>query len=286
MLVLFFLIQVGKIDSMWNPSQYQRFGDERSRPFFELVAQIPDLINGAAPRHVVDLGCGDGLLTATLAKRWATADVFGIDSDDAMLAAADAQPKSQARLSFRKGNLLSWSACDEGFETIDVVVSNAAMQWDLDHLSRLSHTFAQITPGGYLAFQVPGNLDDPHHQAIRALRAATQWKNIGLMASLPTRTHVSFPATTYLTELANLGASVDAWETSYVHVLHGDDPILEWVKGTGLRPVLKALPSEQDRDRFCSELAPMLREAYSSYPYGTPFPFRRVFVVAHKPPVH
>jgi trans-aconitate 2-methyltransferase len=266
---------------MWNPVQYQRFGDERARPFYELVSQIPELINGAPPRQVVDLGCGDGPLTASLMKRWPTAEIVGIDSDAAMLDAASSL--SQARLSFTFGDLRTWSAIDNGFATVDVVLANAALQWDLDHLTRLPHTFAQVSPGGYLAFQVPGNLDDPHHQAIRSLRAASHWRDVGRLASLPPRTHVSFSPLTYLSELAKLGAIVNAWETSYVHVLHGLDPILEWVKGTGLRPVLNALESDEDRDRFCAELAPLLREAYPSHDFGTPFPFRRVFVVAQKP---
>jgi trans-aconitate 2-methyltransferase len=268
---------------MWNPEQYGQYSDERSRPFFELVSQIPDtaVSTGATNPVVVDLGCGPGPLTAALASRWPDARVIGADNDPAMLAAAD-QITGHANLTFADVDLRNWSASDLGVAEVDVIVANAALQWDLDHRERLPHLVKQLRIGGYLAFQVPGNLDDPHHQAIRHLRSLTHWQRFDGVAALPERTHVSYPATTYLETLAPLSKQVNTWETSYVHILQGENPILEWVKGTGLRPVLNALPTDDDRQRFCDELAPMLREAYPSKPFGTPFPFRRVFVVAQR----
>jgi trans-aconitate 2-methyltransferase len=271
---------------MWNPEQYQRFGDERSRPFFELVSQIPDLVNSAPPQSIVDLGCGPGHLTATLAHRWKTSTVIGLDNDSAMLQSAGSLRGSElsahTNLSFAYGDLSTWTALQHQQPSIDVIIANAALQWDVNHLSYLPTLFEQVTRGGYLAFQVPGNLDDPHHQAIRSLRAEPKWSVMPGIAALPARTHISFSAVDYLNALAPLGAIVNAWETSYVHILQGEDPILEWVKGTGLRPVLNALLTDEARHEFCHELAPMLRAAYPTYAYGTPFPFRRVFTVARR----
>lgn len=257
---------------MWDPRQYSRFGDERSRPFFELVRRIA----AVDAKTVVDLGCGPGNLTAALAERFVGAHIIGVDNDVAMLRAAAAHTGDRVR--FEAGDLATWAP----EQPVDVLVSNAALQWDLDHLARLPSLLRHVAPGGWFAFQVPGNLDDPHHQAIRALRRREPWAAIPAMTAIPERTHVSRPAVEYLDVLAREGCRVDAWETTYVHVLSGPNPVLEWVKGTALRPVLDALPDDESRVAFCDELAVLLGEAYPSQPYGTPFPFRRVFVVAQR----
>ena len=255
----------------WDPNQYAKYTDERSRPFVELVNRI----GAIQPRSVVDLGCGSGELTATLGQRWPNAHVVGVDNDDAMLAAA--QSFTTDRVSFSKGDIASWVPPS----TVDVIVSNAALQWVPGHLGQLPQLVEHLNPGGWLAVQVPGNLDDPHHQAIRQVRAMPQWKE--RIGDLAERTHSSYPAEVYLSLLSDLGMdlTVDAWETTYVHILQGENPVLEWVKGTGLRPVLSRLTPNQQTE-FCDDLAPLLRAAYGSRPWGTPFPFRRVFVVAHK----
>ena len=262
---------------MWNPEQYARYADERSRPFFELV----DRIRTATPKSVVDLGCGPGNLTASLAQRWPAAQVRGIDNDTAMLASAELHATTNAsteahHLRFEAGDIATWRP----EEPVDIIVSNAALQWIPNHIELLPELLDHIRPGGSLAFQVPGNLDDPHHSAIRAVRGRPRWSSLPSLRDLPERTHESQPAVAYTDKLAALGYEVDAWETTYVHILSGDDPILEWVKGTALRPVFDALPGQESRDAFCAELAPLLREAYPSRAYGTPFPFRRTFVVA------
>lgn len=259
---------------MWNPEQYARFSDERSRPFVELVNRI----GADNPATVVDLGCGPGPLTASLCDRWPSATVLGVDSDPAMLAWANSLVSQDLQLEFVNGDIATWRVPT----AVDVVVSNAAFQWVPNHLELLPELASQVRVGGWFAFQVPGNLDDPHHQAIRAVRRRPQWAAIPTLAALPERTHVSSTAVAYADVLASRGFDVDAWETTYVHILQGPDPILEWVKGTGLRPVLHALPTDEARNEFCAELAPLLRDAYPAHSYGTPFPFRRVFVVARR----
>ncbi len=255
--------------ALWDPQQYQRFGDERARPFFDLVGRI----SASDPTTVVDLGCGPGNLTATLAERWQTATVEGVDNDSNMLAAA--QQHSSARVRFSLGDVTTWKPAS----SVDVLVSNATLQWIPDHLRLMPRFIDALSAHGWLAFQLPGNLDDPHHQAIREVMAAPHWASV--FADVPERRMGSYPAVTYLSSLSRLGCKVDTWETSYVHVLQGADPVLEWVKGTALRPVLARLTPAQQPD-FLRELADLLRSAYSTYPWGTPLPFRRIFVVAQR----
>lgn len=259
---------------MWDPQQYLAFGDERSRPFFDLVRRI----DAAAPARVLDLGCGPGQLTATLARRWPEAEVVGVDSSAEMVATARAgavEPDGRPR--FELGDLRDVEP--EG--PVDVLVSNATLQWLPDHVELLARFADWLAPGGWLAFQVPGNFTAPSHRLLADLRRAPRWADrVGEGADR--HLAVQDPAR-YADVLAGLGLRVDAWETTYLHLLEGPDPVLEWVKGTGLRPVLAAL-SPSEAEAFSSEYAARLRAAYPPRSDGiTPFPFRRVFVVAQRP---
>jgi trans-aconitate 2-methyltransferase len=258
----------------WDPRQYQRYSDERSRPFHELVDRIA--IDPAAVERAVDLGCGPGHLTATLCDRWSKAHVIGVDNDANMLASAAAL--AHDRLSFGSGTVQGWRPA----VPVDVVVSNATLQWIPGHLAMLPDLLTMVRPGGWFAFQVPANLNDPHHQEIRSLYRSAPWSDIPAVKALPDRTHSSHTATEYLDVLAPLCSHIDGWETTYLHILQGDDPVLEWVKGTALRPVFAALESVEARTEFLAELAPRLRTAYPSSAWGTPFPFKRIFVVAQR----
>ena len=260
---------------MWNPKLYQQFADERSRPFFDLVGRITIPEAGL----VVDLGCGTGSLTATLNDRWPTASVIGIDNDAAMLDAA--RPLAHERLRFEHGSIDEWTPP----VGIDVIVANASLQWAPNHPQRLPLWIDALTPGGSLGFQVPGNFDDPHHAAIRAQVASPLWRDVARLPSIVgQRTHGALLARGYLDLLRPLAsvADVDAWETTYVHILPGDDPVLEWVKGTALRPVLALLDTDEQRKDFCAELGQKLGVEFPRRDWGTAFPFRRVFVVTRR----
>lgn len=251
----------------WDPSQYARYSDERSRPFFDLTGRI----RFEQPESVVDLGCGSGELTATLADRWPGARVEGIDSSPAMLEKAATYSD---RVRFSQANISAW----EPSSPIDVLVSNAALQWVDGHIDLLPRFVRAINPGGVLAFQVPGNFECPSHVLLRELRQSPRWK--------PSLGHDavrlgSHDPEDYLDALAGAGCEVDAWETTYLHVLKGPDAVLEWVKGTALRPVLDLLDEEQTPE-FLAEYGSLLRDAYPQRDYGTVFPFRRIFVVAHR----
>jgi trans-aconitate 2-methyltransferase len=258
---------------MWDPGQYLRFGDERSRPFADLLARV----GAVSPGHVVDLGCGPGHLTAVLAERWPEAQVLGVDNSPEMIAAANAgiSADSRGRLSFALADIRDW----QPDHPVDVFVSNAVLQWVPGHMDLLTRWAGALAPGGWLAVQLPGNFDQPSHAILRDLVTSSRWRPLLGEASLNRQT--GDPAT-YLDLLARAGCRVDAWETTYLHVLPGDDPVLEWYKGTGLRPVLAALPPQRTAD-FLAEYAARARDAYPPAPYGTVLPFRRVFVVATRP---
>ena len=255
---------------MWDPGQYQRFADERSRPFADLTARI----GAGQPASVVDLGCGPGNLTAGLARRWPGATVHGVDSSPAMIEAAR-QQDDPPRLTFEVADLRDWRPAGP----VDVITSNAVLQWVPGHLDLLPHWVEWLSPGGWLAFQLPGNFGQPLHAAISEMAASPRWRPL-LGAS--EFTWQAGEVTGYLDVLAGAGCQVDAWETTYLHVLPGDDPVVEWVKGSALRPVLAVLDDEQAAE-FLAEYRERMRRAYPPRPYGTVLPFRRVFVVAHRP---
>lgn len=258
----------------WDPEQYSRFADHRDRPFHDLLARV----GATAPRLVADLGCGPGTLTRTLAQRWPTAHVVGVDSSPEMVERASGL--AGERLTFRLADLRDWVAERVGQGTAyDVVVSNATLQWVPDHLDLLPDLVSVLAPDGWLAIQVPGNHDAPLHAILRELAGTEPYAAHAARAA--DRFTLPDPED-YLRVLADLGCEVDAWETTYLQVLQGEDPVFEWISGTGARPVLQALPDDL-RARFEEEYRARLREAYPRRPFGTVLPFRRVFAVAHRP---
>ena len=254
---------------MWDPGQYGRYADERGRPYHELVGRVA----AESPGFVVDLGCGDGSLTATLPERWPDASVLGIDSSEAML--FDAARHATPRLSFAPGRIEDWSPDRQ----VEVLVSNAALHWVPDHRSHLPRLLEMLAPRGWLAVQMPGNTDAPSHRLLTELRRSPRWRE--RLDPGPGRwPDVAEPAD-YARQLLALDCRVDAWETTYAHVLSGPDPVLDWTRGTALRPVLAQL-SPADAAAFEAEYGALLRSAYPAEAYGTVVPFRRVFFVAQR----
>ncbi|SFN91698.1 trans-aconitate 2-methyltransferase [Actinomadura madurae] len=254
-------------DAVWDPVQYGIFSDQRSRPFAELVGRL----GGPPPARVTDLGCGSGELTASLAARWPHAVIDALDASPEMIAAAR-EHEIPGRLGFRVADVTAWAP----ERPADLIVSNAVLQWVPEHPDLLPRWAGSLTPGGRLAFQVPGNFDAPSHVLLREQGRSARWR--GKLGSLQRDAPVLDPAG-YFDLLARHGCDVDAWETTYTQVLQGEDAVLEWVKGTALRPVLTALDPEEAGE-FLAEYRERLRRAYPAAPYGTLFPFRRIFVIA------
>lgn len=253
---------------MWDPKKYLAYADHRARPFFELVARI-DI---AEPRRVVDLGCGPGHLTTTLAKRWPHAKIEASDLSSEMVAAARAAGVDAQRL-----DVHDWQPAPD----TDVVITNAVLQWVPDHRDLLRRWAGQLHAGAWLAMQVPGNMDAPSHVLSRELAHRPEWRKRLDGVALRDETAVD-PPIAYASLLTESGCAVDAWETTYVQRLTGPNAVLEWITGTALRPIRAAL-NDEDWHRFRDELAPMLDAAYPPRADGTTwFPFRRVFAVARK----
>jgi trans-aconitate 2-methyltransferase len=256
---------------MWDPGQYLRYAGERARPFFDLLTRV----GADEPGYVADLGCGPGNLTAVLADRWPAAEVVGVDNSPEMIDAARAVARDRDRLSFMLADIRDWRPDRKA----DVLLSNAVLQWVPGHLDLVRQWPGLLAPGGWLAFQLPGNFDQPTHAILLDLVRSARWAP--LLGGVALNRQAGSPGE-YLDLLADAGCSVDAWETTYLHVLYGPDPVVEWYRGTGLRPVLAALEPSQ-AERFVAEYAERVAEAYPPAPYGTVLPFRRVFVVAQAP---
>jgi trans-aconitate 2-methyltransferase len=253
---------------MWDPAVYRRFGAERSRPFADLVARI----GAERPRAVVDLGCGPGELTATLAERWPGAGVTGVDSSPEMIARASSLG---APVDFRLGDVRDWQPGPD----VDVLVSNATLQWVPGHDALLARWARALPAGAWLAVQVPGNFDAPSHRALREVARSTPFATA---AGDVVRDAPVDDAAGYARLLTGAGAAVDAWETTYVHLLPAsaaEHPVLRWMEGTALRPVRAALDDAAWRE-FRAVLGARLATAYPARDGLVAFPFRRVFVVA------
>ncbi len=249
----------------WDPHQYALYGDERSRPFFELLARVPD----RGYRSIVDLGCGPGNLTRSLAERWPEARVLGVDSSPQMLAESDAV-KMPGRLDFQLADIAGFD------QPHDLIYSNAALQWLGDHEGLIPRLAGLVKPGGCLAVQMPSNFYARSHALLTEVAAEGPWAAKLANGWWPLAVE---ELGWYVRCLWPLGFSVEAWATEYYLILQGDDPVLAWVKGTAFRPVLQLLGPELGAG-FEAEYARRLREAYPKTEHGTIFPFKRIFFVA------
>jgi trans-aconitate 2-methyltransferase len=256
----------------WDPALYLRYDDERSRPFLDLLARV----RADRPSVVVDLGCGEGALTASLARRWPGARVTGIDSSASMLAAAAAHAVPGS-VTFETGDVRDWRPAGP----VDVLVSNAVLQWVPGHEEVLARWPSHLAPGGWLAVQVPGNFGSPTHVLLGELCRSPRWAD--RVGDVPRDMDAVLEPAGYHDVLSGAGLRTDVWETTYLHVLTGEDPVLTWVLATQLRPVLARL-GDDDAAEFTAAYAAALGEAYPRRPDGTTLlPFRRIFAVGKAP---
>ncbi|MFS0701549.1 methyltransferase domain-containing protein [Cellulomonas sp. 179-A 4D5 NHS] len=263
---------------MWDPRQYALFGTHRGRPFADLLARV----DAPAPRLVVDLGCGDGPLTLGLTERWPGARVVGVDSSPQMLDAARALD-TEGRVEWVEARAEDWDPATLG-GPVDVLVTNALLQWVPGHLDLLPRWVRALAPGGWLALQVPENFGAPSHRLMREV-AARHPRAADLLPLLERAAAVASPGE-YLGALARLGLEPDVWTTTYEHVLDpaGEQasPVLEWVRATGLRPVLGVLTDDAERAAFLDDYTAELDRAYPRAEWGVVLGFSRVFAVGHR----
>ncbi len=254
---------------MWNANQYLKFSTERDRPFLDLLARVEH----NNPKHLADLGCGTGHLTAKLLEKFPNAHITGLDSSVQMLEKAVAF--STSRLEFLEADFATW----QPENPLDVIISNAALQWNNNHETLIPKLAGLLEADGILAVQMPINFVQPSHTILADLSQSQTWKQH--LKNYSSKLRAPKSTAWYIQILSSLGFTVDAWETTYQHILQGENAVLEWVKGTALRPVLKALPSEL-HTVFLEELGAKYLEVYPEKSFGTLFPFNRLFFVAKK----
>ncbi len=253
----------------WNPELYRRFEDERTRPARELLARVPI----AAPKRVYDLGCGPGNSTELLVERFANAEVIGTDNSEPMLASARQRLPA---CKFESSDIAIW----QPDAPADVIYSNAALQWVGDHETLIPKLFRQLAPGGVLAIQMPDNREEPTHRSMREVAGLAPW-SVLIGDAAKARTKILTIAE-YYDLLAENGAEVDVWRTAYQHPMESPAKIVEWVRGTGLKPFVDALP-EAERTGFLAEYESRIAQAYPKRTDGKRLlAFPRMFIVAKR----
>jgi trans-aconitate 2-methyltransferase len=246
---------------------YLQFATERTQPAVDLLTRI----RLAHAARIIDIGCGPGNSTALLRQRWPEASIIGLDNSPEMLAAArQAYPSEQWLLA----DAATWQA-DLPF---DLVFSNAALQWLPDHETLFPQLLAQVAPGGALAVQLPAHYDSPLHQVTFEVAQAPAWRHL---MDRPRQALTHHPAAFYYRALRPHAAQLDIWETEYYHIVENPQAIVTWFRGTGLRPFLEALESDEQRLQFEQQVLEGYTHAYPSQPDGyVLFPFRRLFMIA------
>jgi trans-aconitate 2-methyltransferase len=250
----------------WDPGQYLRFVDERTRPALDLLARL-DL---AVPRRIVDLGCGPGNSTALLRQRWPEAEITGLDSSADMLATAR---RDHPGIEFLPGDIADWAPA----EPYDLVFANASLQWVGDHARLLPRLVAAVAPDGALAVQMPRNHDFATHALMRQVAAEGPWRDRlgGARDPSPVK-----PPEFYYDALAPLCRRFVLWETNYIQIMAGIPAIIAWLQGTGLRPFLARLDETEQR-QFLDRYAALLTDAFPPQVDGKVLlPYPRLFFIA------
>jgi len=255
--------------STWDPAQYLRFGNERLRPALDLLAQIP---LGSAD-HVVDLGCGPGNVTPILKQRFPTADVLGVDGSPDMLAKARAAAPG---CRFETGDFNTWIPSGPPGQKPDLIYSNAALHWVTDHDVLFPRLISLLKPNGVIAIQMPSMHDAPLRALQNEVAKTGPWAphlaNAGFARGL-------LPTGTYYDVVRPLVKHLDMWETTFLHVLTGENAVTQWAEGSSLRPFLDALPAEL-KQPFRDAYSEALRPHYPRRADGTTLlPFKRLFIV-------
>lgn len=255
----------------WDAAQYSRFEAERNRPIHDLLAQLPR--DGVA--RAVDIGCGPGNSTELLLQRYPQASVAGMDSSPEMIEAAR---KRLPGVRFEVGDIAGWQHAGPA---PDVIFGNAVLQWVPDHARVLPALVGQLARGGHLAIQMPDNLQEPAHLLMRQVAQDGPWA--GKVGEALKRRDETKGVDWYFRVLRDAGASVDIWRTTYQHQLAGGAAaVVEWFKGSALRPFLQVMDDAEKAD-FLARYEEAVRPAYPVFGDGTVLlPFPRLFFVARR----
>jgi trans-aconitate 2-methyltransferase len=253
----------------WSAAQYVKFEDERTRPVHDLVARIPNIAVASA----ADIGCGPGNSTEVLRERFPDARIIGLDSSPAMIAAAQ---KRLPGVDFEVADIRQWRP----EQRFDVILANAVLQWIPGHETLIPALLERLVAGGALAVQMPDNLDEPSHRLMREFAVAGPWA-AKLKDAAKARAARRDPGWYFRLLRAHV-SHVDVWRTTYHHPLPGAHAVVEWVKGTGLRPFVDPL-DETEREAYLARYEAAIAEAYPAEADGTVLlPFPRLFFVARR----
>jgi trans-aconitate 2-methyltransferase len=253
----------------WDADLYLKFANERTQPAIDLISRI----SLSRPGRIVDLGCGPGNSTAMLHQRWPEADIVGLDSSKEMISAAfQAHPDWK----WVEADIANWTAASP----FDLAFSNAALHWVANHAEVFPRLLRQVGPQGVLAIQMPAHFRSPVHELLLEIARDPAWCQ--RMHGAITAIAVGRPSF-YYDLLQRHTSKIDMWETEYIHLMDGPQGILEWIRGTGLRPFLQALACVEETVRFQHLLLSGLQTAYPAQRDGhVLFPFRRLFIVAYR----
>lgn len=253
----------------WNPDQYLKFARERTQASVDLVSRI-EVEN---PRSIIDIGCGPGNSTRVLRDRWPNAHFSGLDNSEEMI--------SKARTDFPDIEWITGDVRSYRFtEEYDIVFSNAAIQWIPDHKELVPGLFNIVRPGGALAIQVPADQDSPIRRSLLSASSREKWARYtsGCERMINYRT-----AEYYYDIVTRLSKRFDLWETVYYHILDSQAALIEWYKGTAMKPFLESLPDDANRREFENDVLVGCKDNYEVRKDGNVlYPFRRVFFVAYK----
>ncbi len=252
----------------WSSEQYLKFKQQRTQPAVDLVKRIAD----KNPRTVLDIGCGPGNSTSVLKKTFPEARIVGIDSSPEMIEKARA---SCADIEFR---LCDITADLENLESYDVIFSNACLQWVPGHRTLIPALLGKLNTGGVLAVQIPMNYKEPLFVVENDVLSEARWG----FAGKEIRTINTLPPEEYFNILASCASDFDIWETVYYHRMPSVEAMVEWIKGTNLRPYINALDAENAK-KLEAEITDRAAKVYTKQKNGEYiFKFRRFFFVAEK----
>jgi trans-aconitate 2-methyltransferase len=253
----------------WDAGLYLKFAGERTQPAIDLISRI----SLADPIQIIDMGCGPGNSTALLHQRWQSARIVGLDNSREMIAAAS---RAYPDWTWVEGDVATWAAG----VPFDLVFSNAALHWVPDHAGLMPRLLSQVRTQGAIAIQMPAHFRSPVHELMIETANDPAWR--GFMHQAARAITVERPSF-YYDLLRPLVSKLDLWETEYIHVMDSPTAILEWIRGTALRPCLEALPSEEQKCRFEQLYLSRLYTAYPAQKDGRVlFPFRRLFILAYR----